>query len=317
VKVAVTGASGFLGSYLTTHLAAQGHDVRALARTLPTRDANVEPHVAWLQGDLSSPHDAAMLVAEADAIVHLAWTNTPLTSNAYLPSDASANLLPTLALFEAVRAHRSTPHLVFASSGGAVYGLASDRRPFREDDVCRPQSSYGIQKLTIEQYLRMAADHCWLTATALRIGNPYGVTLPPERMQGFIGTAVAQLLAGDPIRVFGNPSNVRDYVHIADVCRAIELALKPRRPFDVLNIGSGTANSVEDVLRLIEAIVERPLIVEAQSSAAADDLLSWVVLDVAKAAVDLGWEPEISLREGVRRLITSPGSSEMAAHSPE
>ena len=136
---------------------------------------------------------------------------------------------PTLTLIEALRATGNRAHVVFASSGGAVYGDAANRRPFREDDACRPQTSYGIQKLTAEHYLRMASEHGWLTATTLRVANPYGVLLPPERRQGFIGTAVAQIRAGDPVRVFGNPANVRDYVHIADVCRAFELALVAAR----------------------------------------------------------------------------------------
>ncbi len=251
MRIAVTGASGFLGSILTTYLAARGHEVRALVRTLRPSDARPHAGISWLQGDLGSPPDAAALVADTDATIHLAWSNTPLTSNAHLPSDASANLMPTLTLIEALRSEQERPHVVFASSGGAVYGVANDATPFREDHVCRPLSSYGIQKLAVEQYLRMASEHEWITASALRIGNPYGVPLPPERLQGFIGTAVAQLRAGMPIRVFGNPENVRDYVHVDDVCRAFELALGPRSPFDIFNVGSGAGTSVRGVLELI------------------------------------------------------------------
>ena len=225
MRVAITGASGFLGSLLTEHLASGGHDVRTLTRTLRPGDRGSHPGVTWIQGDLSSPPDVAALLEGVQAVVHLAWTNTPLTSNAHLPSDASANLLPTLTLLEAIRLSGEQTHVVFSSSGGAVYGVSSQERPFLESDPCQPQSSYGIQKLAIEQYLRMGADHGWFTSTALRIGNPYGVPLPPERLQGFIGTAVAQLRAGSPVRVFGNPANVRDYVHVDDVCRAFELAL--------------------------------------------------------------------------------------------
>jgi UDP-glucose 4-epimerase len=306
MRIAVTGASGFLGSVLTPYLAAAGHEVRTLTRTLPTREHAAHPGVSWMQCDLGSPRDAAVLVDGVDAIVHLAWTNTPLTSNAHLPSDASANLLPTLTLLEAVRAGSGCPQIVFASSGGAVYGAADSDRPFREDHECRPESSYGIQKLMVEQFLRMGAEHGWFTATALRIGNPYGVPLPPERLQGFIGTAVAQLRAGDPIRVFGNTANVRDYVHLDDLSQAIEVTLTPRAAYDVFNIGSGTASSVEGVLSLMEQVVGAPLSVHTKQSEAADDLPSWVVLDVGKAREVLGWSAEISLRDGLERLIEWP-----------
>jgi UDP-glucose 4-epimerase len=306
MRIALTGSSGFLGSVLARHLAASGHEVRALTRTLPRQDAEPHPRVRRIQGDLASPRDAAALIEDAEAVLHLAWTNTPLTSNAHLPSDAAANLLPTLTLLEAMRATGSRAHVVFASSGGAIYGHAATRRPFREDDACRPQSSYGIQKLTAEHYLRMASEHGWLTATTLRVANPYGVLLPPERRQGFIGTAVAQIRSGDAVRVFGNPANVRDYVHITDVCRAFELGLVPRQPFDVFNIGSGTGQSVEDVLGLMREIQGDRVAVHPESFAAADELTSWVVLDVAKAKDELAWSPRISLRDGLRDLLALP-----------
>jgi UDP-glucose 4-epimerase len=303
VKFAVTGASGFLGSSLTSYLVARGHEVRTLARTLRPGDAAVHPGVSWMQGDLTSPPDAARLIDGVDAVAHLAWANTPLTSNSHLPADAAANLLPTLTLLEAMRAASSRAHVIFASSGGAVYGASVDERPFRESDACLPQSSYGIQKITVEQYLRMGSDNGWFTATALRIGNPYGVPLPAERRQGFIGTAVAQLRAGIPVRVFGNPANVRDYVHVDDVCRAFELAARPGQPFDVLNVGSGVGHSVEDILALIEQLEGRAVPIHAERSAAADELPSWVVLDVERAREKLGWAAGIDLREGLGRLL--------------
>jgi UDP-glucose 4-epimerase len=306
MRIAVTGASGFLGSVLTRQLVASGHDLRVLTRTLPRQDTGSDPRVERIQGDLASPRDAAAVIEDAEAVIHLAWTNTPLTSNAHLPSDAAANLLPTLTLIEALRATGNHAHVVFASSGGAVYGHATSRHPFREDDACRPQTSYGIQKLAAEHYLRMASEHGWLTATTLRVANPYGVLLPPERRQGFIGTAVAQIRAGDAVRVFGSPANVRDYVHIADVCRAFESALVPREPFAVFNIGSGTGQSVEQVLGLMREIQGGPVAVHPESFAAADELTSWVVLDVGKARDELEWAPRISLRDGLSDLLSLP-----------
>jgi len=305
VKVAVTGASGFLGSVLTPRLAAAGHDVVALTRTLPPQGDDGPDRVTWVQGDLASPHDATHLVEDVDAVVHLAWTNTPLTSNAHLPSDAGANMLPTLTLLEAIREAGTRPHVVFASSGGTVYGPARDTRPFRETDMCHPQSSYAIQKLTVEHYLRMASEHGWLTATVLRMGNPYGVLLPPERMQGFIGTAVSQLRAGSAIRVFGSPKNVRDYVHVDDVCRALDATVRPTGAFEVFNIGSGAGHSVADVVQLIEELEGGEVDVTYEHPAAADDLPSWVVLDSGKARDTLGWSTEITLRAGLDRLLTS------------
>lgn len=316
MNVGVTGASGFLGSLLVEHIAARGHEVRALTRALPAPPATARGGVGWVQGDLGSPADAGAFAEGMDTIIHLAWTGTPLTSNADLPGDPRVNMLPTLALLDAVRASGRRSHVIFASSGGALYGPPRGRRAFREGDECDPRSGYGIEKLAIERYLRMAATYGWLTATALRMGNPYGVLLPPQRMQGFIGTAVSQLRAGDPVRVFGNLANVRDFVHVSDVCRAFELALTPREPFDVLNIGSGAGHSVQEVLALIEQLEGRPVAVQYEGPSAAEALPSWVVLDVERARVRLGWSPATPLRDGLGSLLAGSRPSAGEAVPP-
>jgi UDP-glucose 4-epimerase len=213
-------------------------------------------------------------------------------------------MVPTLNLVEAIRIEVTKPHVVFASSGGAIYGPASAQSVLTEDSPCAPASSYGIQKLAMEHYLRLASERGWLTATALRIGNPYGVLLPPERRQGFIGVAVNHVLQGMPVRVFGNPDNVRDYVHLSDVACAFDAAVQPRAPYAAYNIGSGTGHSVRDILALIEQALGRHVpVVYARDTQGADQLVSWNVLDVRRAARELGWAPRIALDDGLRDLL--------------
>lgn len=301
----ITGASGFLGSALLEHL--QGREpqmpIRALTRTLHFEQVEGFPDVDWFQGDLLSPSDCEEFVGGLDVVVHLAHVNTPLTSDAHLPSDAASNLVPALNLLQAIRDGGRRPHVVLASSGGALYRPAPGGRPFTEDDPCAPPSSYGIQKLALEHYLRAASEQGWLTATVLRIGNPYGVLLPPQRRQGLIGVALNEFLHGQAIRVFGDPRNVRDYVHLDDMCRMFELTLRTHGSFDVYNVGSGVGHSVEEILALLERILDAPLGIEREPvEEAAQRLPSWVVLDVGKAEAKLGWTPSIAFEEGLRRL---------------
>jgi UDP-glucose 4-epimerase len=307
LQVGVTGATGFLGTVVTEALrTTSGLRVSALTRTMrrdPSDDA-----VRWLSGDLASPVDAAAFVRDVDTIVHLAGVNTPLTSNAHLQSDVLGNLMPTLTLVQAIREGGRCPHVVFASSGGAVYAPPLSREPVTETAATAPTSSYGIQKLAIEQYLRMAADHGWLTATVLRIGNPYGVLLPAERLQGFIGVAIKQLALGRPIRLFGDTRNVRDYVHLDDVIQLVKLVLEPRGSFEVYNVGSGEGRSVDDILRTLSAILGRDLPVARHEVAGEPrDLPPWIVLDVSKAARDLAWSPRVPFSEGLERVVREAG----------
>jgi UDP-glucose 4-epimerase len=302
--IGVTGASGFLGTSLLRVLQADpGVRVVALTRTLGPAQAEASANVEWRQVDLSSDHDCRVFVDDVDAIVHLAHTNTPLTSNRHLPSDASANIGPTLTLLQAIRDAGTRPHLVFASSGGALYRPSADGTPVDEDAPVEPLTSYGILKLAFERYLQMGAREGWLTTTILRIGNAYGVLLPTERLQGFIGVAVHQLLDGGPVRVFGDLDNVRDYVHLDDVGEAFRLALDVSDPFALYNIGSGRGTSVQEVLDILaRATGGKVAIKRDETPEDAARLAHWIVLDTTKATRELGWRAEVELEDGIRTM---------------
>lgn len=304
LRLGVTGASGFLGTSLLVHLAPRPDvQIVALTRTIGPEHAMPQANVEWRQADLASARDCAEFVADLDAIVHLAHTNTPLTSNKDLSSDGAMNIVPALTLLEAIRDVATKPHVVYASSGGALYRPTSDGRPLVEESALQPLTSYGILKLTIENYLEMGAHEGWLTSTVLRIGNPYGALLPSERLQGFIGVAVQQHLERRPIRIFGDLGNVRDYIHLDDLCHAFDLALVPRRAFDIYNVGSGVGTSVRDVLALLELVTGDVLTVERVEPAGAPARLPpWVVLDSTKAVRDLGWRPAVALADGIRAM---------------
>jgi UDP-glucose 4-epimerase len=304
MRIGITGATGYLGSYLLGHLTeGHTHSLRALTRTL-SHAVEIKPEkVQWQQGDLQSIKVCEDFVCDQDVVIHLAHTNTPLTSNRFLPGDISANMVPAANLIQAIKDQKRKPHFIYASSGGAVYGCSRHNRPFREIDLCVPGTSYGIQKIMIEQYLRMAAEEGWLTATILRIGNPYGILLPSERLQGLIGVVFNQLTHNLPVKIFGSLENVRDYMHLKDLCRIFESVLTPHNPIDIFNVGSGKGYSVKEVLSLIESFSGKNIL--SRSAPLNDDfhhLPSWVVLDITKARLELKWEPLIDLEFGIKKL---------------
>jgi len=302
-RIGVTGASGFMGSVLLPWLTGGGErHVVALTRTLSPGPLTHHPGVEWVQGDLMSYRDCATFVAGLDAIVHLAHTNTPFTSNNDLPGDAAMNMIPTVTLLQAIRNARTQPHVVYPSTGGALY-RGEGRTPCDEESLVEPTTSYGIQKLMAEHYLRLGVREGFITATVLRIGNPYGVLLPAERRQGFVGVALARLLGGRPVQIFGDPDNVRDYVHLDDVMRMFEAALARRHGWEVYNVGSGEGRSVRDVLELLQQFSGRVADVRYEPlTAESRRLPPWIVLDPNKARRELGWEPEIGFIEGLRAM---------------
>jgi UDP-glucose 4-epimerase len=304
MRIGITGATGYLGSYLLRHLTeGRTHSLRALTRTLSHVVEIKSEKLIWQQGDLQSIKACKDFVCDLDVVIHLAHTNTPLTSNQFLPADIAANMVPAANLIQVIKDQNRKPHFIYASSGGAVYGRSRHNRPFREIDPCLPGTSYGIQKIMVEQYLRMAAEEGWLTATILRIGNPYGILLPSERLQGLIGVVFNQLINNLPVRIFGSLDNVRDYMHLKDLCRIFEAVLTPHHPIDIFNVGSGKGYSVKEVLALIETFSGKQIL--SRSAPLNDDfhhLPSWVVLDITKAKLELQWEPQIALEFGIKKL---------------
>jgi UDP-glucose 4-epimerase len=298
----ITGARGFIGSYLAGHVAAREAE---LVRLL-VRDAAYQGHTRnteIIYGNLQSRPDCERFASGLNVIYYLAHNNTPVNSDNDFPEDALANLVPLLNLIDAVQRLGTKPHIVYFSTGGAIYAPKEERVPYRENDRCSPLSSYGIQKLAAEEYLRLAAHKGQLTATVLRVGNAYGTLLPHYRMQGLIGVAINNVLHRRPIRVFGDPNNVRDYIHLDDVCDLAIRTSAPRQAFDIVNVSSGIGHSVLEVLQVIEECCGRPI--EIQTDDRVGNWLSeWVVLDNAKAREQFYWVPTVTLHAGVQRMQT-------------
>jgi UDP-glucose 4-epimerase len=300
MKIGITGATGFIGSYLSRYLVEHLlPPTRLFVRSQPPPVHGPEV----LRGDLLRPADCERFAAGLDVIYYLAHVNSPVNSDVDPAHDAAVNLVPFLNLLHAVQKLGTKPHIVYFSSGGAVY----EPRPnaiYRETDLCAPGSSYGIQKLAAEHYLRVAAETGKLTAVVLRVGNAYGTPLPEQRLQGLIGVAVNSVLHDRPVRIFGNPENVRDYIHLDDLCAFARLAAVSRQVFDVFNVGTGVGHSVAEVLRIVEELHGDKLRVVSDVSIGAG-LVDRVVLDILKSRLETGWAPRIGLRAGIQAMLVA------------
>jgi UDP-glucose 4-epimerase len=299
----IVGARGFIGAHLLQRLAATG-TVRVLLRNV--RAGETFDGAEIVCGDLLSPFDCQRFAAGLDTIYYLAHCNTPINSDRDQANDAFFNLVPLLNLLQAIRGQKTKPHIVYFGSGGGIYRRNADRVPLRETDPLEPFSSYGIQKLAAEQYLRLAAGRGELSCVVLRISNAYGTLLARDRMQGLIGVAINNALHGAPMRVFGNPENVRDYVHLSDLCAAAEKAGQCREPFTVVNVGSGRGYSVREVLEIIQESAGFPVRIETHEDPQLGSWLpDWVVLDIAKARQQFGWSPLVDLPAGIGAMFAA------------
>jgi UDP-glucose 4-epimerase len=306
----IVGATGFIGSYLCQQLSCGHQALRIFARG-EAKISSLSNTQVFLGNLLSGP-DCERFASGLDVIHYLAHTNNPFNSDEDQAAGVALNLVPFLTLLSAIRRLASKPHIVYFSSGGAVYAPSPARVPYSECDPCAPGTSYGILKLTAEQYLRLAAERGELTATVLRVGNAYGTLLPQYRTQGLIGVALNQILHQKPVRVFGNAENVRDYVHLQDVTAMVKMASTPHRPFDIVNVGSGQGHSVNDVLSVIRDCHGSPFNTQ-RDAGSAPWLPDWVVLDNSYAQREFGWIPGVSLRAGIAAMLADSNTELRAA----
>lgn len=300
MKIAITGASGLIGQRIIQEFSWGDFQLTCLSRN---SQPNENDYVKWIKGDLCVDGVAEELIKHQQVLIHLAHETKPLPAFGSITNNLYHSIIPSLKLIQAVRLNPSPLHIIYFSSGGAIYGEPmAPNRPNCETDRCHPLTEYGIQKLVIERYLHSASKVGDLKCTVLRLSNVYGKLLDSNCMQGLIGTSLTRALAGKPLRLIGNPNNIRDYIHLSDVMSVLKKAIHYDTTFDIFNVGSGLGYSVLDVLNIILKITGNNSSIETLQIPGDTLLPLWNVLDITKVTKELGWSPTIPLEIGIRSL---------------
>ncbi len=307
MTVLLTGCAGFIGSNVAAELAAAGHEVLGvddlndaydprlktwrLARLLP------RPGFTFERADVADLDAMRRLFADRplDAVVNLAARAGVRQSLADPWTYLRTNAEGTLNLLEMCRRH-DVPRLVLASTS-SLYGGANSR-PFREDmPTDRPLSPYAASKKAAEAMCASYAHLYGLHTPVLRYFTVYG---PAGRPDMSIFRFVRWVAEGDPVVVFGDGGQERDFTYVEDVARGTVAALGVRG-HEVINLGSDRPVALTSVLALVEKALGRSARVERRPPAAADVRATWA--DVTKARDLLGWAPRVSLEEGIARTV--------------
>jgi UDP-glucose 4-epimerase len=297
LRALVLGGGGFIGSHLVSALLAQGAQVRVLERPYRTRMPSIPNHPAleWQEGDFGNMQDIHRALEDVDTVFHLVSTTQPQSSNDDPSFDVESNLVATLRLLDQLRGTKTL--LIFASSGGTVYGRPQ-HTPIPETHPTEPTCSYGIVKLAIEKYLALYHLLHGLDYRVLRVANPYGPGQESNRAQGVVGTFLSRVVHDEPIEVWGDGSVVRDYLYISDTISALLQAAGYQGAERIFNIGSGGGHSVREIIAAVEQVTGKKA--QASYTAARKFDVPVSVLDIARAKNELGWQPKISLNEGLR-----------------
>jgi UDP-glucose 4-epimerase len=300
----VTGGAGFIGSHVADLLLQEGYEVEILDNLSSGRRENVPRGAVFHQLDIVS-EEAARVVRDGrfDVLFHLAAQIDVRKSVTEPATDARINILGSLNLLEAVRASGHQTRVIFSSTGGAIYGDFVPI-PSVEDMPKDPESPYGIAKLSVELYLGYYARVHRIDTVALRYSNVYGPRQDPHGEAGVVAIFCNKMLKGEPLTVFGDGRQTRDYVYAGDVAKAnlaaATVTLPPARQVDVraFNIGTGRETSVLELAETLRRAAGTSGPVHHLPARPGE--LPRSAVSNLKAVASLGWQPTVNLEDGLR-----------------
>lgn len=305
MRFLVTGGAGFIGSTLVDLLLRERHEVHVvddLSRGDKTNltEATESPAFTLHELDVNDPALVDLCARVGPEVVcHLAAQIDVRHSVADPLYDARQNVLGTVNVAEAAR-RTGVRKVVFSSSGGSIYGTP-DALPVAETVPVDPLSPYAVSKVSGELYLNAFRQLYGLECTTLALANVYGPRQDPHGEAGVVAIFAKALLTGRPTRIFGDGGQTRDYVYVGDVATAFLTAAGPAGNGRRYNIGTGVQTTDRELHTLVAAAAGTPD--EPTDAPARLGDLRASALDASRAAAELGWRPETTVAEGVRRTV--------------
>lgn len=302
-RALVTGGAGFIGSHLVDALQARGHQVMVLDDFSAGKRDHLPLNTQIVRDDIRSPrvHDL-FRDFQPEYVFHLAAQKSVQQSLKDPVHDAGVNITGSLNII--TLSHKfKVKKLIFSSTGGAIYG-PSKQIPTTEKSFPHPESPYGIAKYSIEQYLDIYRTSFGLRSVSLRYANVYGPRQDPEGEAGVVAIFCQRLADHDPLTIYGDGKQTRDYVYVSDVVEANILAMQ-RSAQGPINIGTGIQTNVNILAERLRKISGQRARIVHRAGLPGEVRRS--ALDCRLAKRELGWKPTVKLLDGLTKTWQGMG----------
>jgi len=299
MKALITGGAGFIGSNIAALLLERGHEVTVLDNLMSGYEENLTGlSVSFVRGDVRDAEALKTVTSGVDVIFHLAASvgNKRSIDNPVL--DAQINVLGTLNVLEAARASR-VRKVVFSSSAGIFGELKT--MPIREDHPVEPDTPYGANKLAAEKLCLAYAKLYQMECICLRYFNVYGIKQRYDAYGNVIPIFVFKILKGEPITVFGDGEQTRDFVNVRDVALANYAAAQATGISGAFNLGSGTQITINHLVALLRKCAGLEFTARFGPPRPGDVRDS--LADISKARTLLGFSPSVAMDQGLPEYL--------------
>jgi UDP-glucose 4-epimerase len=299
--ILVTGGAGFIGSHVVDALITAGHRVAVVDNLLTGKRENIHREARFYQADIRDLGSLRQIFADLgpQVVCHHAALADVRASVVDPVGYTHVNVIGTLNLLQASRETGSVRRFVFASTGGAVYGEPAEL-PASETCPPRPLDPYGASKLSCEHFIDTYRHNHGLEYTVLRYSNIYGPRQDPLGEAGVVAIFVGGMLAGRQVTINGDGCQARDFLYVGDVAQANLMALEARGS-GIFNLGTGLATDINMIFRELARLTGYTL-PERHGPPKTGEVRT-IYLDCHRARADLGWEPKVSLAEGLARTV--------------
>ncbi|MEM4134250.1 MAG: SDR family oxidoreductase [Candidatus Micrarchaeia archaeon] len=298
MKILVTGGAGFIGSNLVDTLIRKNHEVIVLDNLSTGKIENINENAVFYNIDLRDSLKLKSLFEKErpEIVYHLAAQINVRKSIKDPFYDESVNVVGSLNLLEYCKDY-GVKRIIYSSSGGAVYG-EPNKLPAPEEHKIKPLSHYGASKFAVESYLSVYNSIYGLDYITLRYANVYGPRQDFLGEAGVIAIFIKNALSEEPLTIFGDGNQTRDFIFVNDVVNANILSLIYRGNFKIFNIGTGIPTSINQIAKEIEKIVGKRIMIKREDAIKGE--VRDTYLDISRAKRELGFLPSVSISDGIR-----------------